>query len=112
MRHTRGHTNNRRSHHALKAMNLVKDKESGQTRLPHRVDESTGMYRGKQIFTPKVKAAKGQMKGVEPKLPKADRHAEHEHIEQKSASKGILGKITGAARPRSRSGMGGTSGGK
>ena len=59
------YTNNRRSHHALKATSIIKDKESGNLRLPHHIDEATGMYRGKQIFTPKVKAAhKSKVKGV------------------------------------------------
>ncbi len=108
MRHTRGHTNNRRSHHALKGMKIVVDKESGNLRLPHRLDEATGMYRGKQVFTPKVKAAKGtKVKGATPILPKADRHADHEHAEQKTVKKGILGKLTGGAKPKARSGMGG-----
>ena len=49
MRHTSAHTKNRRSHHALKNTNIVTDKESGTLRLPHRLDETTGMYRGKQI---------------------------------------------------------------
>ena len=108
MRHTRGHTNNRRSHHALKSMKVVKDKDSGNLRLPHRLDETTGMYRGQQLFTPKVKA-KGmkKSKGVEPKLPAVDRHADHEHVEQKTASKGVLGKVLGGSRPKARSGMGG-----
>jgi len=53
MRHTRSHTNNRRSHHALKNTNVVTDKESGALRLPHRLDETTGMYRGKQIAAAK-----------------------------------------------------------
>ena len=56
MRHTRGHTNNRRSHHALKSTNIVKDKETGNLRLPHRLDETTGMYRGKLIAPQKAKA--------------------------------------------------------
>ena len=54
MRHTRGHTNNRRSHHALTATTVIKDKESGNARLPHRLDEETGMYRGKQIAPARV----------------------------------------------------------
>ncbi len=53
MRHTSSHTRNRRSHHALKNRVIVKDKESGALRLPHRLDESTGMYRGKQILPKK-----------------------------------------------------------
>ena len=66
MRHTSSHTKNRRSHHALKNRVIVKDKESGALRLPHRLDESTGMYRGKQILPKKeVKAeAKDHKKRV------------------------------------------------
>lgn len=58
MRHTSSHTRNRRSHHALKDRAIVKDKESGALRLPHRLDESTGMYRGKLIAPKKVKVEK------------------------------------------------------
>lgn len=111
MRHTSGHTGNRRSHHALKEINVVKDAASGNFRLSHRLDEATGMYRGKQIFTPKVKVAKGtRVKGpdTEPTAKHAhDRaHEEHANAEIKS-SKGILGKIGAASRPKARSGMGG-----
>ena len=86
MRHTKGHTGNRRSHHALKDI-----------RLAHRVDEVTGMYRGKQIFTPKVKAEKkSKTKGpdTEPAAKHAHEHAHEEHANAEiKASKGILGKI-------------------
>ena len=110
MRHTRSHTGNRRSHHALKGTTIVTDKESGALRLPHRVDETTGMYRGKQLFAPKAKKAKAEAKGVQPKLPAQDRHMEHEHAEQtQGPSKGILGKVVNS-RPKSRSGMGGQAG--
>lgn len=103
MRHTRGHSGNRRSHHALEAVKAVKDAKSGKLRLPHRLDESTGLYRGKQLFTPKVKVK-------QPKLPKGkasepDAHAAHAH--ETEGPKGIIGKVAAAARPRSRSGMGG-----
>jgi large subunit ribosomal protein L32 len=57
MRHTSSHTKNRRSHHALKNRVIVKDKDSGALRLPHRLDVSTGMYRGKQILPKKEVAA-------------------------------------------------------
>lgn len=112
MRHTRGHTNNRRSHHALKGGLIVKDKESGNLRLPHRLDEKTGTYRGKQIFTPKVKGPKNEkVKGAEEKVAAASRHDEHEHAEQKT-QKGFRGFIQRSMRPKARSGMGGGSGGK
>lgn len=50
MRHTKGHTGNRRSHHALKGPRLSLDKETNSYHLRHRVDMSTGMYRGKQVL--------------------------------------------------------------
>lgn len=109
MRHTRSHTKNRRSHHALETTSIVTDKESGNLRLPHRLDEATGMYRGKQIFTPKVKTVKASKeRGATPELPKFDEHADHAHAEQVATNKkGLLGKITGGAKPKARSGMGG-----
>jgi len=80
MRHTRGHTGNRRSHHALEATNIVVDKETGNLRLPHRLDEVTGMYRGKQIAparAPKL-AKEGKLKGIST-APVAEHKHEHEH---------------------------------
>ena len=112
MRHTRGHTANRRSHHALTVVKAVKDKESGNLRLPHRVDEKTGRYRGHQIFTPKVKTK--APKGASPRttgVPHSsasvgDHSHEHANAEAKS-SKGIFGKVATGSRPKARSGMGG-----
>ncbi len=49
MRHTRSHTKNRRSHHALKAQALTKDRESQNFSLRHRMDPETGMYKGRQV---------------------------------------------------------------
>jgi ribosomal protein L32 len=62
MRHTSSHTKNRRSHHALAASTVMKDKESGALRLPHRLDETTGMYRGKLIVPERKKAIKVEEK--------------------------------------------------
>ncbi len=101
MRHTSGHTGNRRSHHALKDI-----------RLAHRVDEATGMYRGKQIFVPKVKAErKTKVKGpnTEPSAKHTHEHAHEIHANAEAKiSKGVSGKIIGAtSRPKARSGFGG-----
>lgn len=111
MRHTRGHTGNRRSHHALKGVNVVKDKESGNLRLPHRLDEVTGMYRGKQIAPPLVARAhktkvKGPSTGPSSKQVHEHAHEEHANAEAKS-SKGIAGKVATGGRPKARSGFGG-----
>jgi len=45
--------NKRRSHHALKNVNIIEDKKSGEYRLPHHIDLKTGIYNGKQILEPK-----------------------------------------------------------
>lgn len=113
MRHTKGHTGNRRSHHALVEMKVVKDAESGALRLPHHIDETTGMYRGRQISAPREKRAhtpkvKGPSSESKSKHEHVHEHApvEHANAEAKS-SKGVLGKIATGGRPKARSGMGG-----
>lgn len=47
--------NQRRSHLALKPINIVEDKFSGEYRLPHRLDLVEGVYRGRIIIQPKKK---------------------------------------------------------
>ena len=47
--------NMRRSHDAIKSLNVIEDKDSGEPRLSHRIDLSTGMYNGRQILKPKNK---------------------------------------------------------
>lgn len=48
MRHTRSHTKNRRSHHALAKPALSKD-EAGNPHLRHRMSPTTGSYRGRNV---------------------------------------------------------------
>jgi ribosomal protein L32 len=113
MRHTSSHTKNRRSHHALTASSIVTDKESGALRLPHRLDETTGMYRGKQILPKKVIKAK---KDHDKKVSKAKEEHAHEHAEgskepihsekETKKSTGVLGRMT-KGKAKARSGMGG-----
>ncbi len=121
MRHTSSHTKNRRSHHALKNTVIVKDKESGALRLPHRIDETTGMYRGKQIL-PK-KEVKAKKKDHEKRLEahkelheegiKAPTHTEiaKENKTQKQTKKGLFGRANMEGKAKARSGMGGVAGG-
>jgi ribosomal protein L32 len=49
MRHTRGHTNNRRAHHALAKPALTKE-SSGNVHVMHRLDPKTGTYRGRKVL--------------------------------------------------------------
>ena len=44
----------RRSHDSLSSVNIIEDKESGEPRLSHRLDISTGVYNGKQIISKKT----------------------------------------------------------
>ena len=47
--------NMRRSHDSLKQINVILDKDSGEPRLSHKIDLSTGMYRGREILKKKTK---------------------------------------------------------
>ena len=47
--------NMRRSHDSLNNINVILDKDSGEPRLPHKIDISTGMYKGRQIIKKKTK---------------------------------------------------------
>ena len=42
--------NKRRSHHRISLPNIIEDKKSGEFRLSHHVDLTTGFYNGKQIL--------------------------------------------------------------
>ena len=47
--------NMRRSHDSIKKINVVLDKDSGEPRLPHKIDLSTGIYNGREILKKKTK---------------------------------------------------------
>ena len=46
--------NMRRSHDSIKNINIIEDKESGEPRLSHKIDLSTGMYNGRQVLKQKT----------------------------------------------------------
>ena len=50
MRHTKGHTGNRRSHHALTQRRLSKCPECGAPHIRHQVCMACGKYRGRQVI--------------------------------------------------------------
>lgn len=62
MRHTRAHTGNRRSHHALKGNTIVTDADTKTKHMRHRASLDTGMYRGRQVFDITKKAVKNAKK--------------------------------------------------
>ena len=47
--------NMRRSHDSLNRINIILDKDSGEPRLSHKIDLSTGMYKGREILKKKTK---------------------------------------------------------
>ena len=47
--------NMRRSHDSLKNINVILDKDSGEPRLSHKIDLSTGMYKGREVLKKKSK---------------------------------------------------------
>ncbi len=69
MRHTRAHTANRRSHHALKALPLTKCSKCGTMALRHRACLSCGTYRGREVVNVLAKQEKRSAK--QSKLAKA-----------------------------------------
>ena len=50
MRHTRSHTANRRSHHALTAPTLAVCKNCGAQHRPHHMCLDCGFYKGRQVI--------------------------------------------------------------
>ncbi len=67
MRHTRAHTANRRSHHALKNPGLSVDTKTGVTHLRHRASLD-GTYKGRSVLDPVKKVLKKQGKKVVKKV--------------------------------------------
>jgi large subunit ribosomal protein L32 len=49
MRHTRAHTANRRSHHALSKQGVSLCKECGHPKRPHTICPHCGTYKGKKM---------------------------------------------------------------
>lgn len=46
--------NMRRSHDALSRVNVIIDKDTGEYRLPHHMDKSSGSYNDRQIVIKKA----------------------------------------------------------
>ena len=68
MRHTRAHTRNRRSHHALEGMRLSRCMKCGSEHLRHVVCLNCGTYRGREVIDVLAKLGKKERKAKEREL--------------------------------------------
>ena len=68
MRHTKGHTKNRRSHHALSAPKFVKCSKCGADSLPHVLCLNCGYYKGREVVDVLKKLNKKERKQKEKEL--------------------------------------------
>ncbi|MBP9711888.1 MAG: 50S ribosomal protein L32 [Candidatus Pacebacteria bacterium] len=62
MRHTKSHTANRRSHHALKSTSFAKCENCSALKRRHTVCVGCGFYRGKKVVDLVKKTEKKQKK--------------------------------------------------
>jgi len=51
---------NRRAHDAIKPINIIFDKESGEPKLPHHISLVDGTYNGRIVRKKKQKAASAE----------------------------------------------------
>jgi len=49
-RHSKARTRERRAHDALSVPQYFIDKDTGEAKIPHRIDPKTGMYKGRKII--------------------------------------------------------------
>jgi large subunit ribosomal protein L32 len=49
-RHSHSRTRQRRAHDALKTPQFYLDKDTGEAKVPHRIDAATGKFKGRQII--------------------------------------------------------------
>lgn len=49
-KHSKSRTRKRRSHDALTPPQYYVDKDTGEPKLPHRIDPKTGIYKGRKIL--------------------------------------------------------------
>ncbi|MBE7515923.1 MAG: 50S ribosomal protein L32 [Chloracidobacterium sp.] len=52
-RHSHARTRTRRAHDALSTPQFYIDKDSGEAKVPHRIDTKTGTYKGRKIINVK-----------------------------------------------------------
>lgn len=88
-RKTKAGTNQRRSHHALSALNLTTCRKCGKTILPHKTCPGCGYYKGKEVIDVNKKLSnkeKSKVKKASKKDNKKDKESEAPKEESKNVS--------------------------
>lgn len=78
MRHTRGHSGNRRSHHSLKNRILAKCADCGAGKQSHRICLNCGKYKGREVLNVLAKTEKKEKKNK-----KSEKTEKTEKVEEK-----------------------------
>lgn len=86
MRHTRAHTANRRSHHALSEPAVSNDAKDG-AHLRHRVSPITGKYKGEQVLNTTAKVSKKEAKQADTKTEAPKKTKAKKETSEKSTEK-------------------------
>ena len=103
MRHTRAHTKNRRSHHALKAPTMVACSHCDGYHRPHHMCLECGFYKGRQVMDltakkearearmqakrERIKAQAAELAGEEAEAPETEAEENTESAESKKEEK-------------------------
>ncbi|KKU75722.1 MAG: 50S ribosomal protein L32 [Candidatus Ryanbacteria bacterium RIFCSPLOWO2_12_FULL_47_9c] len=88
MRHTRSHTGNRRSHHALKVQNIAQCQHCAAPIRPHTVCMNCGRYQERQVVDVLKKLTKKEKKRKQKELAAQEAEAaESKPLDAASLSK-------------------------
>jgi len=91
MRHTRAHTANRRSHHALKAPTLAICSNCEAKHRPHHMCQECGFYKGRLVIDMKAKSeARGARMQAKKDAIKANKTEEEAGVEPQAAEAEVL----------------------
>jgi len=77
-KHTKSHRNRRRSHLALKVLNLTNCLKCGLPVLPHQVCRNCGTYQGREVIDVLKKLTKREQKKRKKELQEQEEHAKSE----------------------------------
>lgn len=77
-KHTKSHRNQRRSHLALKVLNLTKCLKCGQAIRPHQTCKNCGTYQGREVIDVMKKLTKREQKKRKKELQAQEEQAKTE----------------------------------